>query len=66
MTTELQPTVEDDVKAVNDAFLAGRPIPPDVGARIDQRAAEIRERLLREHGPFNSVDLIRQDRETGH
>ena len=35
MTTETLPTLEDDIKVVTEAFLGGRPVPPEVEARLD-------------------------------
>ncbi len=67
MTTETIPTIEDDIKAVTEAFLNRRPIPADVGARIEERAAEVRERIFNEQGYLNiAVPFVRQDRETRH
>ena len=67
MSTEIISTVEEDLQIVNEAFLAGRPIPVDVAARIDQRAAEMRARILREKGPLDLTDLLTQQLdETGH
>ena len=67
MATEIQTIVEEDLQIVNEAFLAGRPIPADVAARIDQRAAEMRARILREKGPQDLSDLFTQQLdETGH
>lgn len=67
MSTEIISTVEEDLQIVNEAFLAGRPIPVDVAARIDQRAAEMRARILRDKGPLDLTDLLNQQLdETGH
>jgi hypothetical protein len=67
MSVESVPTIEDDIKTVTEAFLAGRPIPPDVGARIEERAADIREQVFQEHGYLNiAVPLTRESREAGH
>ncbi len=67
MKTETAPTIEEDTKVVTDAFLAGRPVPADVDARIAERAAEARERIFREQGELDiAVPYIRQSRETGH
>jgi hypothetical protein len=61
------PTIEEDVKTVTEAFLAGRLVPPDVDARIAERAAEARQRIFEQHGFLDiAVPYIRQDRETGH
>ena len=67
MRTETAPTIEEDIKAVTDAFLAGRTVPADVDARIAERAAEARERIFREQGELDiAVPDLRQSRETGH
>ena len=66
MKTETAPTIEEDIKVVTEAFLAGRPVPADVDARIAERAAEARERIFRELGELDiAVPYIRQSRETG-
>ena len=60
-------TVEEEVQTVADAFLAGRPIPPEVAARVQIRAAELREQIFRERGYLNiAVSSVREFRETGH
>ncbi len=67
MKIETAPTIEEDIKVVTDAFLAGRPVPADVDARIAERVAEARERIFREQGELDiAVPYIRQTRETGH
>lgn len=67
MTTELHPTLDEDLKALNDAFQAGRPVPPDVDARLEERAAAFRQRILQQQGPLDiAVPYLRQDREAGH
>ena len=67
MTTETIPTIEEDIQVVTEAFLTGRPVPPDVDARIAERAAEARERIFRERGELNiAVPYIRESREIGH
>ena len=67
MNTDTIPTAVDDMHAVSEAFLAGRPVDPDVARRVRGRASELRKRLIAEHGLQNiSVPLLRQARETGH
>lgn len=67
MNTETIPTIEDDIKVVTECFLAGRPVPADVDARIAERATEARERIFREQGELNiAVPYIRASRETGN
>ena len=67
MTTETLPTLEDDIKVVTEAFLAGRPVPPEVEARLDERAAEFRKRIFEQNGYLDiAVPYTRETRETGH
>lgn len=67
MSTETLHTIEEDIETATAAFIAGRPVPPEVDARIAERAAEARERVFREHGELDiSVTYVRQSRETGH
>ena len=67
MNAATVPTAIDDMHAVNEAVLAGRPIDPDLARRIEERAEEFRQRMIREHGLLNiGVDLIRKAREERH
>ena len=67
MSIDTVHTAEEDMQTVTDAFLAGRPIPPDVAKRVEERATELREKLFREQGFMNiAVSSIRESRETGH
>ena len=60
------PTATDDMHAVTEAYLAGRPIDSEVARRVRERAAEIRQRILADHGLLDfGVPLIRQAREAG-
>ena len=43
-------TIDEVMQAVNEAFLSGRPLDPEVARRVDGRAAEFRERMMREKG----------------
>ncbi len=63
MSIDTTHSIEEDVKTAMEAIEAKRPVPPDVEARLDQHAAELRERTFRQHGFMNSVDLIRQNRD---
>jgi hypothetical protein len=66
MSTGTIPTAIDDMHAVSEAFLAGRAVDPEVARRLHERAAELRQRLIAEHGLQDiSVPLLRQARETG-
>jgi hypothetical protein len=67
MSTDIIPTVEDDVQAATDAFLAGRPIPVEIAKRIEERAAALRDQIFRKHGYLNiAVSSVRESREAGH
>lgn len=67
MSTASLPTAIEDMHAVTEAVLAGRPIDPDLAQRVHQRAAELRKRMIVERGLQDiSVPLLRQARETGH
>ncbi|MDB5384664.1 MAG: hypothetical protein JWM11_310 [Planctomycetaceae bacterium] len=66
MSTETIPAIEEDIKVATEALETGRPAPPDVDARLDAYAAEFRERFVRQHGYFDSLPLIRHDREASH
>lgn len=67
MSIDIIPTLDEDLKAVNDAFQAGRPVPPDVNARLEERAAAFRKRMLQQQGALDiAVPYLRQARETGH
>lgn len=65
-TIDTTPTVQDDIQIATEAIEAGRPVPPEVDARLDAYAAEFRERFVRENGYFDSLPIIHQDRETRH
>lgn len=67
MSIDTTPTLEEDTQTVNEAVLAGRPIPPDVLKRVDERGAELRRRMIEQYGVQNiGVSLIRQARESSH
>jgi hypothetical protein len=67
MSTETTTVLEQDIKAVTEAFLAGRPVSPDIEARLDKHAEEFRQRMIERNGLQElSVPFIRQERETGH
>jgi hypothetical protein len=67
MSIDTVHTAEEDAQAVTEAFLAGRPIPPDLAARVEERAAELREQIFRERGYLNiAVSSVRESREAGH
>ena len=61
------PTAEDDMKAVTTAFLAGQPIDPELARRIQERAAEFRQRMISQHGLQDiGVSFIHDAREVRH
>lgn len=67
MAVDTMPTAEDDAKTVTGAYLAGRPIPPDVAKRVEERAAALRDQIYQEHGFLNiAVSSVRESREAGH
>jgi hypothetical protein len=61
------PTELEDKQAVTEAFLAGRPVDPEVARRVHERADGIRKRMIEEYGLQDiGVPLLRQAREAGH
>lgn len=55
---------EADIQAVNEAFTTGHPLDPEVAKRLDERMADFRERMIREHGLLDiAVPYTRQTRE---
>ena len=44
------PDLEADVKAVYEAFAAGRPVDPEVARRVRGRVAQIADETCRRHG----------------
>lgn len=67
MSIDTIPTAIDDMHAVSDAVLAGRPVDPEVARRVHERAAEVRKRMIVEYGLQDiGVPLLRQAREAGH
>jgi hypothetical protein len=67
MSTQTTPTAIDDMHAVTEAVLAGRPIDPELARRIQERADESRRKIIATQGLLDvAVPFSRQDRETGH
>ena len=59
------PAIEEDIRTATEAVLSGRPIPPDVRQRSEERSADFRRRMFEQHGLQDmGVSLIRQARET--
>ena len=64
MIKETLPTLEDDIKAVTEAFLAVRPVPPEVEARLDKHALEFRKRIFEQNGYLDiAVPYTRETRD---
>jgi hypothetical protein len=62
-TTELNgvPPEIADAEVVAQCLAAGKPVPPDVVRRVQQRADEARKQVLATHGVQNiGVDIIRE------
>jgi hypothetical protein len=67
MSTDTIPTAIDDMRAVSEAVLGGRPIDPELARRIEERVDEARKRIIATHGLLDiSVPYIRESREAGH
>ncbi len=50
MSTDTIPTDVDDIKAVTEAFLAGRAVDPVVARRVQERAAKVRQDMFEQFG----------------
>ena len=66
MSIDTIPTAEADLQAVNDAVLAGRPIPCDVAQRVEERAADFRRRMAQRGVRNFGTSIIREARENRH
>src|SRR5262245_15321395 len=61
--TSVPTDIEADVLALTEHLMAGKPLAPDVARRIEERAKQTREVLLRTRGVQDiSVQLIREAR----
>jgi hypothetical protein len=50
-----------DVQLVADCVATGIPVPPDAARRVHERAAQIRQRILKEQGVRDvGVQIIRE------
>jgi hypothetical protein len=64
MVNAADPVELADSQAVIEHLVHGRPLDPNVRRRVQERAAEVTERLRREYGTLDiAVDLVRQVRE---
>ena len=62
-TTGIHSDIMPDAQIVTECVAAGRPIPPDVSARVHERAERIRKRVFQEHGLVDiGVPAIREFR----
>src|SRR5438105_3488996 len=62
-TTGVPPDVQADTQLVLECVAAGRPVPPDVAQRIQERAAQIREQVRQTHGERDiATRIIREMR----
>lgn len=59
----MESEIREDIQAVANALAAGTPLDPAIVQRVQERAAQVRERLLRTHGVQNvAVQIIREIR----
>jgi hypothetical protein len=62
-TNGVPPDVQADAKVVSDSLAAGKPVPPDVAQRVQDRAAQLREQIRQTHGVHDlATSLIREMR----
>jgi hypothetical protein len=55
------------MKAVSEAFLAGRPVDPVNARRVQERGAKLRQEMIDQYGLQDiGVDIIREAREVRH
>ncbi|QDU18190.1 hypothetical protein [Urbifossiella limnaea] len=60
----IPPELEADTQAVLDKLTTGRPLDPEVRARIHQAAARVREELVRKYGVLDiGVPAVRELRD---
>jgi hypothetical protein len=58
------PNVSDDLQAVLDHLITGKPLDPELERRVGERAENIRAEILAKHGEINvAVELVREARE---
>ena len=63
-TAGIPPDVITDAQLIADSVAAGKPIPPDVFRRVQERAEGIRQRVFQQHGVVNvGVPAIRELRD---
>jgi hypothetical protein len=57
-------TREADAQAVMDLVISGRPLDPEIAARVRERSERATEEMRRRFGTVNmAVDLVHQSRE---
>jgi hypothetical protein len=60
----IDPLIMADAQLVAECVASGRPIPPEVSQRVQQRGEQIRKRVFQEHGLVNiAVPGIREFRD---
>ena len=66
-TVEKTPDVDAEAEADNEVaarrYSEGKPFPPDLVRRIQERAARIREEIVRTVGYIDFVELIHESRD---
>jgi hypothetical protein len=66
MSTEAEPTLDADTKALLAWLADGTPLPCDVRKRIQERGDELTEEIRQKYGTVEiAVDLIREIRDGG-
>lgn len=62
-TADIPADVMADAQLVAECVAAGKPVPPDVARRIQDRSERIRQEVLAKHGVLNvGVPAIREFR----
>ena len=60
-TNGIPPDVMADVQAVAEAVAAGKPLDPEMARRVRERADQVRQEILKEHGVQDiGVQIIRE------
>jgi hypothetical protein len=64
MQVDVKPTSVDDMKAVAEAIVSGRPVDPVIARRVQERAANARQAAFEQFGVQDiGVSIIREARE---
>jgi len=62
-TNLIPPDVMADLQLIADCVAAGKPVPPEVARRVQERAARARQEILEKHGVQDiGVQIIREMR----